>query len=94
MLSEKTVLVVPGKRLTVPRVVKRSVQVALAVALTAAVVLAVVVGNGLLVAKGSTQSHVYLWLAFVKRPDILATMILTATVTIALVYWQRKIEKR
>lgn len=94
MLSEKTVLIVPGKKLSVPRVVKRSVQVSLAVAVTAAIVLGVVLGNGLLIAKGSAQQGLNVWLAFVKRPDILATMILTASVTVALVYWQRKMEKR
>ena len=52
-MSEKTILVVPGnKRLTVPRPLKRSLQIAAAVALTAGVALAILVGNGLLVPRG------------------------------------------
>jgi hypothetical protein len=33
-------------------------------------------------------------LAFIKRPDILSTMVLTAFVTVLLVYWQRNQERR
>lgn len=94
MLTDKTVLVLPGKKVSVPRVLKRSVQIALAVAITATLVLAVILGNGLFVAKGSAQAGLNIWLGFVKRPDILATMILTASVSVGLVYWQRKLEKR
>ena len=56
MLTDKTVLVLPGKKVSVPRVLKRSVQIALAVAITATLVLAVILGNGLFVAKGSAQA--------------------------------------
>ena len=35
-MSEKTILVVPGKKMTVPRPLKRSLQIAAAVALSAA----------------------------------------------------------
>ena len=51
-MSEKTILVVPGKKLTVPRVLKRSMQVAAAVGITAGVALAILIGNGLLVPRG------------------------------------------
>ncbi len=51
-MSDKTILVVPGKKLTVPRVLKRGLQIAAAVALTAGVALAILVGNGLLVPRG------------------------------------------
>ena len=64
-------------------------------ALTAAVFLAVIVGNGLLVGRqASLQAGINLWLAFIKRPDILATMFLTALVTVLFVYWQRNQERR
>jgi len=33
------------------------------------------------------------WLAFINRPDIMATMVLTALVTVMLVYWQRDQER-
>ena len=94
-MVETTLLVVAGKSLTVPRLLKRILQIASAVVLTAAVFLVVIVGNGFLgVRQTSLQAGVNAWLAFVKRPDILATMILTAVVTVMFVYWQRKQERR
>jgi hypothetical protein len=94
-MLETTLLVVSGKKLTVPRLLKRILQVTIAVALTAAVFLLVIVGNGLLVGRqASLQAGINLWLAFIKRPDILATMVLTALVTVLFVYWQRNQERR
>jgi hypothetical protein len=88
--ADKTTLVLPGKKMVVPRVLKRTLQIALAFALTAAVALAVVVVNVLLTGKGGTVMSGYgVWLAFMKRPDIQATMLLTAAVSVLLVYWQR-----
>jgi hypothetical protein len=94
-MVETTVLVVSGKKRTGPRIRQRSPQHAVAVALTAAVFLVVIVGNGLLVGRQtSLQAGVNVWLAFIKRPDILATMILTAFVTVLFVYWQRNQERK
>jgi ABC-type sulfate transport system permease subunit len=94
-MVETTLLVVSGKKLTVPRILKRSLQIAIAVALTAAVFLVVIVGNGLVVGRqASLQTGLNVWLAFIKRPDILATMILTAFVTVIFVYWQRNQERK
>ena len=94
-MVETTLLVVSGRKLTVPRILKRSLQIAIAVALTAAVFLVVIVGNGLIVGRQtSLQAGINTWLAFVKRPEILATMILTAFVSVLFVYWQRNQERR
>jgi hypothetical protein len=94
-MVEKTVLALPGKKVSVPRVFKRVVQVALAAALTAAVMLIVMLGNGLLTGRGaSLQGGVTTWLAFIKRPDIYTTIILTAVVSVLFVYWQRDRERR
>ena len=93
-MSDKTMLIVPGKRLSVSRLMKRAVQVAIAVGLTAAAALALVLGNGMLVAKASTSRAVSIWLGFIERPDILATMVLTAAITVMFVYWQRDQERR
>ena len=94
-MVETTVLVVAGKGLTVPRILKRLVQIAAGVALTAGVFLVVIVGNGMLVGRQtSLQAGITQWLAFIKRPDILATMILTALVTVVFVYWQRGHERK
>ena len=94
-MVETTILVVSGKKLTVPRILKRSLQIAVAVALTALVFLVVIVGNGVLVGqKTSLQAGIAVWLAFIKRPDILATMVLTAFVSVLFVYWQRNQERK
>jgi ABC-type sulfate transport system permease subunit len=94
-MVEKTLLALPGKKVSVPRVFKRVVQVALAAGLTAAVMLVVMLGNGLLTGRGaSLQGGVAAWLAFIKRPDIYTTIVLTALVTVLFVYWQRDHERR
>jgi len=93
-MVDKTILVVPGKKMSVPRPFKRTLQVLSAVALTAVVALAIVVGNAFLVAKGGSLSGLDIWLAFIKRSDILATMLLTAFVTVMFVYWQRDHERK
>jgi hypothetical protein len=94
-MVDKTILVVPGKKkLSVPRPLKRTIQVAAAVGLTAFVVLAIVIGNGFLVPHGRPLQGWDVWLAYIYRPDILATMVLTALVTILFVYWQRDHERK
>jgi hypothetical protein len=94
-MVETTILVVAGKGLKVPRVLKRVLQIVIAVGLTAVVFLVVIVGNGLLVGRQvSLQAGISMWLAFIKRPDILSTMVLTAFVTVVFVYWQRNQERR
>lgn len=94
-MVETTLLVVAGKKLSVPRLIKRTLQVAVAVALTAGVLFVVIVGNGFLVGKAASfQAGINVWLAFIKRPDILSTMVLTAFVTVLFVYWQREQERR
>jgi branched-subunit amino acid transport protein len=93
-MSDKTVLVLPGKKMQVPRPVKRSLQVASAVGLTALVALVLMLGSGLLQAKGTSVQALNVWLAFINRPDIQATMVLTAAVTVLFVYWQRNTERR
>jgi len=86
-MVETTILVVSGKKLTVPRILKRTLQIAIAVGLTAAVFLVVIVGNGVLVGRQtSLQAGINVWLAFIKRPYFLATMVLTAFVAMLYVY--------
>jgi hypothetical protein len=91
---ETTVLVIAGKKLRVPRLVKRVLQVAISVGLTLFVVLLIQVGDGLLSGKVSLQAASVSWLAFIRRPDILTIMTLTALVTVLFVYWQRDQEKK
>ena len=95
-MADKTILVVPGnkKKMAVPRLVKRTLQVAVAVGLTALVALTIVVGNGFLQPHGRPQQAWDVWLAFIYRTDILTTMVLTALVTVLFVYWQRDQERK
>jgi ABC-type sulfate transport system permease subunit len=94
-MVETTVLVMAGKKISVPRLLKRTLQVAMAVAVTASVFLVVIVGNGAVAGRGTSfQAGLNTWLEFIKRPDILSTMVLTAFITVLLVYWQRNQERR
>ncbi|CAN1724684.1 conserved protein of unknown function [Hyphomicrobium sp. 1Nfss2.1] len=92
-MSEKTILVVPGKKLTVPRLLKRGLQILAAVAITSGVALAILIGSGLLVPRGRLSQGWDVWVSFINRTDILATMVLTALVTVLFVYWQRDHER-
>lgn len=93
-MVDKTVLVVRGKKMSVQRSVKRSLQVVLAMALTSLATLVIVVSNGFLTARGRSFHGFDVWLAFMKRSDIVATMALTAIVTVLFVYWQRGQEQK
>jgi ABC-type sulfate transport system permease subunit len=94
-MIERTTLVMAGKKTLVPRVFKRTLQIAATVMLTASVLLVVIVGNGFLVGKApSFRSGWNMWLTFIQRPDILSTMILTAIVAVLFVYWQRNQERK
>ncbi len=97
-MVETTQLLVAGKKMSVPKLLKRLLQIAIAVAITSAVFFVVIVGNGFLVptaGRGTTlQAGYNQWLAFIRRPEILTTMVLTAIVTVLLVYWQRDKERR
>jgi hypothetical protein len=92
-MADKTILLLPGKKLSVPRLMKRLLQMTFAVGLTALVVLGVLVVSNLLVAKGGSIQGLGVWLSFIRRTDIIATMILTAVVSVSLVYWQRDKER-
>lgn len=93
MSDPKTMLVMPGKKISVSRLVKRMVQVGVGAALSAVTIGAVMILNGLLSGKGSVWQWVHYWLAFVQRPDIIVTMLLTAMTTVLFVYWQRDKER-
>ncbi|HEX7074002.1 MAG TPA: hypothetical protein VF226_08180 [Hyphomicrobiaceae bacterium] len=93
-MSDKTVLAVPGRKLSVPRVFKRTLQISMAALLTSAAALTFIVANSMLLGRGGPLQAISAWLAFIKRPDIQATIILTAVVTVLFVYWQRDRERR
>ena len=90
-MVEKTILALPsGRKASVPRPFKRTLEIALSVTLTSAIFLVMIVGNGVLIGRGaSLQAGLNAWLDFIKRPDILGTMTITAVVTVFLVYRMR-----
>jgi hypothetical protein len=66
---------------------QRALDVAIATALTAGLVFVVFAINGFLTSRGGAWTGFRYWYAFISRPDILGTMILTALVTIAYGMW-------
>ena len=93
MSDPKTVLVMPGKKMSVSRLVKRAVQTAAGAALGAVTIGVVMILNGLLSGRGSVLQWIHYWLAFIQRPEIVVTMLLTAMTTVLFVYWQRDKER-
>lgn len=72
-----------------PLIVRNVLDVLIAVAMTAAVAFVIVVSSHFLVARGSSLQGILAWLTFIRRPDIIGTMMLTALVTFGYVFWQR-----
>ena len=93
-MSDKTVLAVPGRKLSVPRLFKRTLQVSMASILTAVVALTFILANNMLLGGGGPVKALSTWLTFIKRPDIQATIVLTAIVTVLYIYWQRDRERK
>jgi len=93
-MSDRTQFAIGSHKVGMPRVLKRSLQVAISAALTAGVVLAIVMSSTMLTGRGSSLTGLDLWFSFIKRNDIIGTMILTALVTVAFLYWQRDRERR
>lgn len=86
-MSDRTMLAFGRSTYSVPRMTKRAFQVLLAVALTAAAALVILSLNNVLTTHSGWRQGVDAWLAFIRRSDILGTIILTAVVTIVSVYW-------
>jgi len=69
---------------------QRALDVVIAIALTAALVLVIVAVNSMLMARGGMWTGLRLWQAFIFRPDILGTMVLTAVVCFGYMLWQQR----
>jgi hypothetical protein len=94
-MMETTGLAIAGRRISVPRLFKRLLQIAVVLGLTGAVLFVIIVSNGMLAGRQpSLQAGVNMWLAFVKRPEIQLTAVITAVVAVLFVYWQRNQERR
>ena len=70
-----------------PPSMRKALDVLTAVGLTAGVFLVIVVANSFLMSQGNYSRGFSLWYAFVLRADILGTMVLTAAVTFAYVWF-------
>ena len=93
MSDPKSTLIMPGSKMSVSKLVKRTVQVLAGVVLSAVTIGAVIVLNGLLSGKGTTIQWFHVWLSFIQRPEIFVTMLITALSTVLFVYWQRDKER-
>jgi hypothetical protein len=93
-MTDRTSLAIGRRSLVVPRIVKRTLQVASAVIMTAAVALLVIVLNNVLTGRGGLAQGITSWTQFMQRTDILATIVLTAIVSVATLHWQRRADKR
>jgi hypothetical protein len=93
-MSDRTMLAVGATKLSVPRIIKRTLQATFASALTAAALFVIVVGNGLLLGRGGTTQGFNTWYAFITRGDVLPMIVLTAIVTTVYLAWERTREKR
>ncbi len=94
-MIETTGLVVIGRKVAVPRLLKRLLQISIAVCLSGAVLFVIIVANGMLAGRqASLQTGVGMWLTFIKKPEIQLTAVITAIVTVLFIYWQRNQERR
>ena len=93
-MSDRTMIALGRKTFSVPRIAKRTLQVVTAVGLTAGVSLLVILVNSLLMARGGFVPGFDAWYGFIRRPDIIATMVLTAAVTVGYLFWEKRSDKR
>ncbi|MEL7303429.1 MAG: hypothetical protein AAGJ53_07020 [Pseudomonadota bacterium] len=88
-MADRTQLHVGNKAFAVPTLTKRVFEAAMGFALTAAAILTVLTLNNLLTGRTGWYGGYTRWMKFIQQTDILGTMILTAVVTVAFVYWYR-----
>ena len=86
-MSDRTRLLFRGATYSVPKLTKRSLQVLIAVGLTMLAALVILGLDNVLTTNSGWRQGFDLWLAFIRRSDILGTIVLTAVVTVASVYW-------
>ena len=86
-MSDRTMLAFGRSTYSVPRATKRALQVVMAVALTAAAALVILSLNNVLTTHSGWRQGFDAWFGFIRRSDILGTIVLTAVVTVISVYW-------
>ncbi|MGE0053880.1 MAG: hypothetical protein AB7S74_06685 [Hyphomicrobium sp.] len=93
-MSDRTQLAIGRNTLNVPRITKRALEVLLATSVTGMVSLLILLLNNVLTGRGGWLNGFDVWMSFIRRPDILGTMVLTAICTVAFLQWQREGGKR
>lgn len=93
-MSDRTQLAIGRNTLSVPRLTKRLLEVAVATGLTGLASFLILMLNNVLTARAGFMLGLDIWLGFIHRSDILGTIILTAMVTVAYLHWQRDQGKR
>ena len=88
-MSDRTQLAFGRNSISVPRITKRIVEVGVVTGLSALAALLILGLNNVLTARSGFMLGFDMWLAFIRRSDILGTMILTAIVAVAYVSWQK-----
>lgn len=88
-MSDRTQLAIGRNTLNVPRVTKRALEVVMATAVTGLVALVILMLNNVLTSRGGWLNGFEVWMAFIRRPDILGTIVLTAICTVGFLHWQR-----
>ena len=88
-MSDRTQLAIGRNMLSVPRITKRILEVAIATGLTGLASFLILTLNNVLTARAGLSLGLEIWLSFIRRSDILGTIILTAMVTVGYLHWQR-----
>lgn len=88
-MSDRTQLAIGRNSLSVPRITKRALEVVMATSVTGLVALVILLLNNVLTARGGWFNGFEVWMAFIRRPDILGTIVLTAICTVGFLHWQR-----
>jgi len=88
-MSDRTQIAIGRNMLSVPRVTKRALEVLIATGVTGMVSLLILLLNNVLTGRGGWLNGFDVWMSFIRRPDILGTMVLTAICTVAFLQWQR-----
>jgi hypothetical protein len=87
MMTDRTMIALGRTSFAVPRLAKRALQALTVAGLTATVSLVIVMANAFLTVKDGPLRGFQVWYAFVTRPDIIGTALLTAAVAVAYLFW-------
>ena len=86
-MSDRTMIALGRSSFSVPKLAKRALQVLTVTGITAIVSLMIVMSNAFLTVKDGPLRGFGTWYAFITRPDIIGTSVLTAAVAVAYLFW-------